>query len=337
MNSRVYSMDEEETNMIELVLDKVVSKANTASSTMTSSLKNVERSGLFGSTMSNLQNQFQRAVTTGTNIKNKINYHKSTMFEKETMLASKIEDVNVPQDFVKSYDVKYTSIEDIQLSKNDDKSVNSGKDVDLLKDLEGIEGEKEELENINKGETEEVDYELENKEKKEELEDITKEDTEEVEYKDGSKVDKEELENIDNGETELIDANRDVEISDAKEVELEDKEEIEKQKEEANANLASILRRQEEEAKMASENSYEPQQGTTNNASMSQGTYGGSATGSSYGSSSYSSEGYTTTGKEEKEEKKSDAAEELLNNLSIMDEFEEQRREEEKNRENEVY
>ena len=66
------------------------------------------------------------------------------------MLASKIEDVNVPQDFVKSYDVKYTSIEDIQLSKNDDKSVNSGKDVDLLKDLEGIEGEKEELENIRK-------------------------------------------------------------------------------------------------------------------------------------------------------------------------------------------
>ena len=196
MNNRTFSMDEDEMNNAVSILGKAVSKIDTASSTISSSFKGAEESGLFDTALSNMKKNISKSSSFVNNVKTKIEHQNSEIFRNETLLAEKIDDMDVPLDFVKTYERKYTSIDDIELSKKDDKSINSGSKTVDQNEINDSKVEEEKVKDINKGEVKESDSSFDSKTKEERIYDLSKKDVKESKIEvDKSKV-KEELKRL---------------------------------------------------------------------------------------------------------------------------------------------
>ena len=128
MGNRVFSINSDEIDSIVEVLNNTVSTVDDSSSTMSNSVKGANESGIFGSSLNNFQKGIQNTTLFATNTKNIILNQKESIINLEDNLAKRIEDIEVPQDFVKTYYSEYYEIDDIQLSKRDGKAINTSKD-----------------------------------------------------------------------------------------------------------------------------------------------------------------------------------------------------------------
>lgn len=217
MSNRVFSINEDEINTLVTGMENAASKVDAANQTMSSSLKGAQESGLFGNAIEKLENQIKKISTTGKSIKEKIKRQNDAIKENERILTSKIENIESPRDFVKTYSKKYLTLEDIELSKKDGRSINEGEKGIQKVGIEEANVEKENLKDITGGEIEKTKVEIESKVEEARLKDITGEEVEKTEVEIENKVEKARLGNINNGETiNKVELNNSTEIDTTK-------------------------------------------------------------------------------------------------------------------------
>ena len=322
MANRVYSMNEDEMNRLASELGRAISKNSDASSTMSRNFTRVNEGGLMGNTINALSKNMEKVNSIGTNIRRTIINQTSSTFEMEHDLTSKLESMDTPKDFVKNDTRKYNSIDDIQLSKKDDKSVNEGQKTEKVNEIDdnSIKDE-EQLFNLTKEETKQVDEIADNSiQNEEKLYNLTGEQSKEFnEIDDNSIKDEEKLKDITG---EQAKENKEVEIDAIK---------AEKQLKEVNTDETQKVEYQQGNG-----------QDTSSGLSLgSMGSSGGTASaGASTNEESNNVEGFNytpsnTQAKEKEEEKEKEERDntlnEMMSNLSTYQNMERVNQETEKN------
>lgn len=355
MNNRVFSIDEDEMHSLTGVLDKAVSKLDTATSSMPNEFDGAQQSGLFDTTVSNLQKNFSKTSTFASNVKIKIERQNNAIFQNEALLTGKIEDMNEPQDFVKTYSRKYTSIDDIELSKRDDKSVNSGSNTITQNEIKDSKVEEEKLKDISAGIVEESDSNFDSKTKEEKIRDISKGEVQESEI---SSVDKtrvkEELkrllgevdENTITDENAIASEERVVDISNNNNATSGEFNFNTQSFSSPNSSMKSLNTSSEVSTSSFTSSNAGINKQTINNASNnyeeSIPTFTTLNTGINKQTINNTSNNYEESipiySSQDNQKKQNDQAQEMLNNYSIMSDFERKRQQSQQtNEENEVY
>ena len=320
MANRVYSMNEDEMNRLASELGRAITKNTDASSTMSRNFSRVNEGGLMGNTINALSKNMEKVNSIGTNIRRTIINQTSSTFEMEHQLTSKVNEIETPQDFVKNDTRKYNSIDDIQLSKKDDKSVNEGQETEKVNEIDdnSIQDE-EKLYNLTKEETKQVDEIADNSiQNEEKLYNLTGEQSKEFnEIDDNSIKDEEKLKDITG---EQAKENKEVEIDAIK---------AEKQLKEVNTDETQKVEYQQGNG-----------QDTSSGLSLgSMGSSGGIASaGASTNEESNNVEGFNYTPsntqakeKEEEKEERDNTLNEMMSNLSTYQNMERVNQETEKN------
>lgn len=327
MSSRIFSMDEDEMNSLISGLDKAMSNMDTASSSMSSSFKKTNESGLFGSSINKMQKNISSVASLGTGIKNKISQQKTETFETESMLTSKINDIDTPQDFVKTNPTKYNSIDDIQLSKRDGESIKSDNSPEKANDIaESSIAKDEQLYDLTKEATKVVNEIADNSIKSEEtLYNITGEQAHEFnQIADNSIKEEKTVSDITGQKAREFNEIADNSIKDSEklsDIKKEETKEAEKLDVDANdkKKLENIIGQE------SSQVEYKPESNGISSSNMSGGFSSSQSNNNISNQGSSESFNYTSSNvvKEEdkKEEKKDTAIQDMLNNLSIYDSF----------------
>ena len=341
-NNRVYSVNEEEMNRLASMLGRSITSASDASSSMSSNFRTMTDGGLMGGAVNKLSKNLEKVTSIGNNIRSKIVNQTSSTFELEATLSQELDKYQEPQDFVKTDTRKYNSIDDIQLSKKDDKSVNEGQETEKVEEIADNSIKDEEgLFDQTKKETEMTNEIADNSiEEEEKLKDITGEEAKEVEeIADNSIKEEESLYNLTGEEAkefkEIDDNSIDEEekLKDITGEEAKETEELrldavkeEKQLKEATSGATEQVEYEQNTTQFASTgagNSMGQQQGAQTSQEA-------STEGFSYSTSSSSNE---EKEKEEEEKKKAQesALNEMMNNFSTYQNMERANAETEKN------
>lgn len=124
-NSNVYSVSEQEMNELAYGLGKTLTNTEDTASSMSSDFAGFKKTGLLSGAVDTIQKNINQVSQMGMTVRKKIMNQTASTFEIETMLANKMDGIEVPQDFVKNDTRKYNSIDDIVLNKKDDKAINA--------------------------------------------------------------------------------------------------------------------------------------------------------------------------------------------------------------------
>lgn len=198
MNNK-YSINENEMNEVSRTLDYATKSTDDSIQAFGSSMTHLQQSGLFGKGVSGLSSSLNGISQSVSNVQRKVAMQSDYVFSNELISSEKASSLTPPQDFVKTDTSKYNSINDIQLSKRDDKSVNDGQKTEEVNEIadNSIEDE-EKLADITKKETEKVNEIADNSIPDEEkLYDLTGEESKEMSEIDDNSIDEEKkLQNI---------------------------------------------------------------------------------------------------------------------------------------------
>ena len=182
MNNK-YSINENEMNEVSRALDYATKSTDDSIQAFGSSMTHLQQSGLFGKGVSGLSSSLNGISQSVSNVQRKVAMQSDYVFSNELISSEKASSLTPPQDFVKTDTSKYNSINDIQLSKRDDKSVNDGQKTEEVNEIadNSIEDE-EKLADITKKETEKVNEIADNSiQDEEKLYDLTGEQAKEFE------------------------------------------------------------------------------------------------------------------------------------------------------------
>ena len=130
-----FSIDEQEMNGLAYGLGKALVNSESTASSMSSDFNGLTQAGLLGGAINSISNNLDQVSSFGLSIKNKILEQTTDTFQREIALSNKLDEITVPQDFVKNDTRKYNSIDDIQLSKKDDKAINADNDPSALNEI----------------------------------------------------------------------------------------------------------------------------------------------------------------------------------------------------------
>jgi len=342
MANRVYSMNEDEMNRLASELGRAISKNSDASSTMSRNFTRVNEGGLMGNTINALSKNMEKVNSIGTNIRRTIINQTSSTFEMEHDLTNKLESMDTPTDFVKNDTRKYNSIDDIQLSKKDDKSVNEGQETEKVNEIDdnSIQDE-EQLYNLTKEETKQVDEIADNSiQDEEKLYNLTGEEAKEFnEIKDNSIQDEEKLYNLTGEQSKEFNEIDDNSITDEEKLknitgeEAKETEEVEidaikaeKQLKEANTNATEQVEYEQGNNQFASTGSSIGNMGSSGGTASQE----SSEEGFNY-TPSNTSEKEKNEDKEKEEKEKDSTLNDMMSNLSTYQNMERVNQETEKN------
>ena len=345
MANRVYSMNEDEMNRLASELGRAITKNTDASSTMSRNFSRVNEGGLMGNTINALSKNMEKVNSIGTNIRRTIINQTSSTFEMEHQLTSKVNEIETPQDFVKNDTRKYNSIDDIQLSKKDDKSVNEGQETEKVNEIDdnSIQDE-EKLYNLTKEETKQVDEIADNSiQDEEKLYNLTKEETKQVdEIADNSIQNEEKLYNLTGEQSKEFNEIDDNSIKDEEKLKDITGEQAKENKEVEIDAIKAEKQLKEVNTDETQKVEYQQGNGQDTSSGLSLGSMGSSggiaSAGASTNEESNNVEGFNYTPsntqakeKEEEKEERDNTLNEMMSNLSTYQNMERVNQETEKN------
>lgn len=200
MNNNNFVLYDDELDNLIIKLNKNNSESSLVESNIPTNFQNLNNTGLFSDGIKKIGNQFNELNRTMNNVKNKLVEHKERIFLSEYAFDKRAQEIEIPQDFVKNDSTKVNTIDDIYLSKNDGKSVNTGEKIDETNELNDYDLNKKELESIvANNEIKEEKYDSSSSLSQEKIDNINNgKDTKEVNIDEESTIESGKLETVNN-------------------------------------------------------------------------------------------------------------------------------------------
>lgn len=192
MRNNNFVFNEEEMNNNIANVNKLSYNAEDSYSKSSAGFTDLKDSGLFGEGINAISNKLNTISSSITNLKDIVDYSTARTVSLENHLSKIAEEIEVPHDFILNDGMKFNSIDDIKLSKNDGRAITDG------------------IASSTSSYDDKSDVKVQN------LESIVKDDTEKIDDNIEIDVNSKELNNVNNGkEQEEKELNLEVETDDA--------------------------------------------------------------------------------------------------------------------------
>ena len=149
MNNDIVMREEDIDNISSNLSNSSVKISNTGGS-INSNFRGAINAGLLGNSAYKVSSQMNSISESIGNVQKIIREHSDKMFEYDKLIASKINDIEIPQDFITDDAFEINNYTQTLLSKIDGQSVNEGQDISKTSELDDIQGDKASLGNITK-------------------------------------------------------------------------------------------------------------------------------------------------------------------------------------------
>ena len=203
MANDVLRMKEEEFEEFTSGLQKSSTRFSSTEGQYKKDFQNLVNTGLTGDSVGKIGNQMVAITNSISNVKNIIQKHSSQMFSFDRSVAKKIEDIDIPQDFVANDSSSVNYYTQTLLGKIDGQSVNEGQESHMFKEIDDSVVNAEKLTDIRGTDSKEEKYDARSSIGGQSiLGNISGDTTKEQHYDSSSSVSKATMENISGNVTE---------------------------------------------------------------------------------------------------------------------------------------
>lgn len=203
MANDVLRMKEEEFEVFTSGLQKNSTGFSSTESQYKKDFQNLVNTGLTGDSVGKIGNQMVAITNSISNVRNIIQKHSNQMFSFDRSVAKKIEDIDIPQDFVANDASSINYYTQTLLGKIDGQSVNEGHESHMFKEIDDSVVNAEKLTDIRGTDSKEEKYDARSSISSQSiLGNISGDTTQEQHYDSSSSVSKAAMENISGNVTE---------------------------------------------------------------------------------------------------------------------------------------